>query len=69
MIRDSPSFADAVVYAVNTLPAGEQATVESSFDGNTVHLTFGIPAGMDDSDGGQGIQGMPGAPGEVSFSN
>jgi hypothetical protein len=26
MIRDSPSFADAVVDAVNTLPAGEQAT-------------------------------------------
>jgi hypothetical protein len=68
-----PPFAHAVVDAVNTLPPGEQATVESSFDGNTVHLTFGIPAGLNGSDGEQGIQGepgmhgMPGTPGEVSF--
>jgi len=44
---EGPPFANAVVDAVNTLPAGEPATVESTFDGSTVHLTFGIPQGAD----------------------
>ena len=58
---EGPPFANAVVDAVNTLPAGEPATVESTFDGSTVHLTFGIPAGYD------GASGSDGAPGEVSL--
>jgi len=44
---EGPPFAAAVVDAVNTLPAGEPATVDSTFDGSTVHLTFGIPQGQD----------------------
>jgi hypothetical protein len=38
MIRDSPSFADAVVDAVNTLPAGEQATACTMPGMNGTHL-------------------------------
>lgn len=52
-----PPFADAVVDGVNTLPAGDPATVSVSFDGTSVHFSFGIP---------QGIQGVQGVPGEVS---
>ena len=61
--------------AVNTLNPGEPATVSSTFDGNTVHFTFGIPRGnMGDqgpsgpqgSQGEQGPTGPQGAPGEVS---
>jgi hypothetical protein len=46
-----------VVDAVNTLDAGDPASVAASFDGTNVHLTFGIP---------RGSNGMDGAPGEVS---
>ena len=59
-----PAFATAVVDAVNTLPAGDPATVVSSFDGVTVHLTFGIPQG---TPGAAGSNGNDGAPGEVSL--
>jgi hypothetical protein len=52
-----PPFATAVVDAVNTLAAGDPATVSVGFDGSNVHFTFGIP---------QGTPGMDGAPGEVS---
>ena len=49
-----PVFGNAVVDATTTLQPGDPATVGSSFDGTTVHFTFGIPAGIQ------------GAPGEVS---
>ena len=42
-----PPFANAIVDAVNTLPAGSAATVSVSFDGTNVHFTFGIPIGAD----------------------
>jgi hypothetical protein len=58
-----PAFANAVVDAVNTLPAGSAATVSVSFDGNNVHFTFGIP------EGSQGAQGAVGPPGEVTSSD
>jgi hypothetical protein len=45
------------VDTVNTLPAGQPATVMTSFDGSTVRFTFGIPQG---AEGPQGIQGVPG---------
>jgi hypothetical protein len=48
--------------------------VDSTFDGTTVHFTFGIPQGNSGNDGGQGpqgeqgIQGYQGQPGEVTLS-
>lgn len=58
-----PPFAQAVIDAVNTLPAGSSATVSVAFDGNNVRFTFGIPAG---AAGAPGADGADGAPGEVT---
>ena len=58
-----PPFAQAVVDGVTTLDPGQQATVQTSFDGSNVRFTFGIPRG---SDGSSGSNGSDGAPGEVS---
>ncbi len=55
-----PPFANAVVDAVNTLPAGDPATVSVSFDGTLVHFTFSLPAGQNGTNGADGIQGLPG---------
>ncbi|MEQ1750714.1 MAG: hypothetical protein ABL974_14900 [Prosthecobacter sp.] len=52
-----PPFANAVVDAVNTLNPGDAATVTVSFDGVSVHFSYGIPRG---NDGGDGPQGPPG---------
>ena len=52
-----PPFAQAVVDAVNTLPAGSPAAVGVNFDGTNVRFTFDIP---------QGQEGPTGQPGEVS---
>lgn len=67
------SVGSATVDAVNTLAPGDPATVDVSVTGDTLHFTFGIPAGADGSngsDGGEGQpgpQGEPGPPGEVTF--
>lgn len=61
-----PPFANAVVDVVNTLPAGNPATVEVTFDGTDVHFTFGIPQGNDGPGGADGAQGPAGPPGEVT---
>lgn len=55
-----PPFASLIIDSVNTLPAGQPATVGQSFDGTNIHLTFGIPVGAD------GAQGLPG---EVSAAD
>jgi hypothetical protein len=52
-----PAFTSFAVDTVNTLPAGNPATVTTSFDGTTVRFTFGIPQGPE---GPPGIQGLPG---------
>jgi hypothetical protein len=52
-----PAFTSFAVDTVNTLPAGQLATVITSFDGTTVRFTFGIPRG---EQGVPGIQGVPG---------
>jgi hypothetical protein len=52
-----PAFTSFAVDSVNTLPAGQPATVQTSFDGTTVRFTFGIPQGPQ---GVPGIQGLPG---------
>jgi hypothetical protein len=61
-----PPFANAVVDAVNTLPAGDAATVDVTFDGTDVHFTFGLPQGNDGPSGADGAQGPAGPPGEVT---
>ncbi len=63
--QQGPPFAQAIVDAVNTLNAGESATVSVSFDGSNVRFTFGIPRGQT---GGTGDQGIQGPPGEVTLS-
>ena len=54
-----PPFADAVVDAVNTLPAGSPATVSLTFDGTLIHFVFNLPIGP---------EGAQGVPGEVTSS-
>jgi hypothetical protein len=64
-----PPFAQAVVDGVSTLDPGQNATVETSFDGTFVHFTFGIPRGFDGATGGSGPEGPAGPagpPGEVT---
>ena len=55
-----PSVATALIDGVNTLPPGANATVDCTFDGAGVHFTFGVPAGVNGTDGSNG------QPGEVS---
>jgi hypothetical protein len=47
-----PPFASAAVEGVTTLDPNEPASVDSTFDGSTVHFTFGIPRGADGNQGG-----------------
>lgn len=61
-----PPFANAVVDAVNTLNAGEPATVDLIFDGTNVRFTFGIPRG---SDGATGATGENGEVTQVDLNN
>lgn len=61
-----PPFANAVVDAVNTLNAGEPATVDLIFDGTNVRFTFGIPQG---AMGATGDQGPGGEISQVDLSN
>ena len=67
-----PPFAQAIVDGVATLDPSQPATVQTSFDGNNVRFTFGIPRGSDGSQGQQGnngndgAQGPQGPPGEIS---
>lgn len=49
-----PPFASLIIDSVTTLPAGSAATVGQSFDGVSVHLNFGIPAGNDGATGPAG---------------
>jgi hypothetical protein len=49
-----------VVDGVTTLDPGQQATVQTSFDGSNVRFTIGIPRGSDGSNGSDGAQGPPG---------
>ncbi len=55
-----PPFANALVDSVTTLNPGDNATVQTSFDGSNVRFQFGIPRGQNGNDGGSGPQGQPG---------
>ena len=52
--------------SVTTLDPGQQATVQTSFDGSNVRFTFGIPSGRDGSNGSNGRDSAQGPPGEIS---
>jgi hypothetical protein len=54
LIDAVPTVTSAMVDAVNTLPAGDPASVSVSVIGDVLHLTFGIP------------MGQSGPPGEVT---
>jgi len=55
-----PPFANALVDNVTTLNPGDNATVQTSFDGSNVRFQFGLPRGQNGNDGGSGPQGQPG---------
>ena len=55
-----PVFTNFVIDGVATLNPGDNATVQATFDGSAVRLSFGIPRGFTGNDGSQGIQGPPG---------
>jgi len=67
LIDAVPTITTAQVDAVTTLNPGDPATVGVSIMGSVLHLTFGIPQGVDGAqgnDGPEGPQGIPGPPGE-----
>ena len=67
LIDAVPTITTAQVDAVTTLNPGDPATVGESIIGSVLHLTFGIPQGVDGTqgnDGPEGPQGIPGPPGE-----
>ena len=67
LIDAVPTITTAQVDAVTTLNPGDPATVGVSITGGVLHLTFGIPQGVDGAqgnDGPEGPQGIPGPPGE-----
>ena len=64
-----PTFAQAIVDGVTTLDPGQQATVQTSFDGSNVRFTFGIPRGSDGSNGSDGSQGPPGDISQAQLDN
>ena len=59
LIDAVPTVTTAQVDAVTTLNPGDPATVGVSITGGVLHLTFGIPQGVD---GAQGNEGPPGPP-------
>jgi hypothetical protein len=56
------SITAAQVDGVNTLPAGSQAQVNVTVNGNTLHFTFDIPQGNDGPQGQTGNDGQTGPP-------
>ena len=62
-IRSSFASLSAIVDGVNALNPGDSATVSTSFDGSSVHFTFGIPRGATGVDGPPGPQGNDGPQG------
>jgi len=64
-----PPFANALVDSVTTLNPGDNATVQTSFDGSNVRFQFGIPRGFPGNDGGTGPQGQPGEVSNAQLSS
>jgi hypothetical protein len=64
LINNIATVNAAQVDATTTLPPGDPASVSVSVVGDTLHLTFGIPQGVDGPQGNDGPEGIPGPPGE-----
>jgi hypothetical protein len=54
------SVTGAVVDGVSTVNTGDPATASASFDGATVHFSFGLPRGPDGTPGAAGGPGPQG---------
>ncbi len=63
LIAAVPGITGVVVDGVTTLPAGEQATVDASIVAGVLHLSFGIPEGMQGAAGTNGTNGADGSQG------
>ena len=72
LIDAVPGITAVQVDAVNTLPAGQPASVTASIVSGVLHLAFDIPSGNDGSqgqpgnNGNDGQMGPPGQQGEVT---
>ena len=60
-----PGIAGVVIDSVTTLPPGEAATVDASITAGVLHLSFGLPQGLQGAQGIQGEQGSLGATGPM----
>ena len=81
LIDAVPTITSAQVESITTLNPGDPATVGVSITGGVLVFTFGIPQGVDGTqgnDGPEGPQGIPGPagepgtpgpPGEVTFAD
>ncbi len=58
----SPPVTSFIVDSVNTLNPGDNASVQTAFDGLNVRFTFGIPRGNDGTNGSNGNDGGQGPP-------
>ncbi len=65
LIDGVPVVTGVVIDSVTTLPPGEAATVDASLAAGVLHLSFGIPQGLQGSQGLQGEQGSLGATGPM----
>jgi hypothetical protein len=57
LINNIATVNAAQVDATTTLPPGDPASVSVSVVGDTLHLTFGIPQGVDGPQGNDGPEG------------
>ena len=62
---DAGVLSGVVIDSVTTLPPGEAATVDAGIIAGVLHLSFGIPQGLQGMQGLQGEQGSLGATGPM----
>ncbi len=64
-LTDAGAISGVVIDNVTTLPPGEAATVDAGIIAGVLHLSFGIPQGLQGAQGLQGEQGSLGATGPM----
>ena len=69
LIAAVPGISGVVIDSVTTLPPGEAATVNASIAAGVLHLSFGLPQGMQGLQGEQGSLGATGPMGAVTPQN